>query len=389
MLPLSVLPLFDAALRGALLALLCLLALALRRETRAQGGASAALPRLGIALALGLSVQVISSTPMFEAELPAAWQAPWVAVSVANSVLFWCFARALFDDEFRLRPWHGLLWLAAAGLSGLNCAVLAAQAEVWPLARAALLLQRLLPLGFGLLVGLTALRHWRVDLVDARRRLRLKVVLGGALYMAMMVALRLQAQDAGLRLQGRLPEPVALLDVAALLVLVGGLSWSVMRVAGSELLGTAPRCAPQSGGQPQGLGAAAVLPSPVELEAPDAAEQALLEALRQQMEQQRFYCSEDPSLAALAQRLQLPEYRLRRLIHQRLGQRNFNSFINSYRLAEVRRALANPAQRSTPILTLALEAGFQSIGPFNRAFKAETGMTPSEFREQHLAAASD
>jgi AraC-like DNA-binding protein len=36
-----------------------------------------------------------------------------------------------------------------------------------------------------------------------------------------------------------------------------------------------------------------------------------------------------------------------------------------------------------PILTIALDAGFNSLGPFNRAFKAETGMTPSEFRRLH------
>ena len=33
-----------------------------------------------------------------------------------------------------------------------------------------------------------------------------------------------------------------------------------------------------------------------------------------------------------------------------------------------------------PILTIALDSGFQSLGPFNRAFKAETGMTPSAYR---------
>lgn len=32
------------------------------------------------------------------------------------------------------------------------------------------------------------------------------------------------------------------------------------------------------------------------------------------------------------------------------------------------------------MLTIALDAGFQSIGPFNRAFKADTGMTPTEYR---------
>ena len=33
-----------------------------------------------------------------------------------------------------------------------------------------------------------------------------------------------------------------------------------------------------------------------------------------------------------------------------------------------------------PILTIALDAGFASLGPFNRAFKAETGLTPTEYR---------
>ena len=37
-----------------------------------------------------------------------------------------------------------------------------------------------------------------------------------------------------------------------------------------------------------------------------------------------------------------------------------------------------------PIVTIALDAGFQSLGPFNRAFKAQTGMTPSEFRRARL-----
>jgi AraC-like DNA-binding protein len=38
-----------------------------------------------------------------------------------------------------------------------------------------------------------------------------------------------------------------------------------------------------------------------------------------------------------------------------------------------------------PILTIALDAGFQSLGPFNRAFKSQAGMTPSEFRRLQLS----
>lgn len=41
-----------------------------------------------------------------------------------------------------------------------------------------------------------------------------------------------------------------------------------------------------------------------------------------------------------------------------------------------------------PILTIALDAGFGSLGPFNRAFRAETGLTPTEFRRLSAARAA-
>lgn len=63
-----------------------------------------------------------------------------------------------------------------------------------------------------------------------------------------------------------------------------------------------------------------------------------------------------------------------------LGHRNFAQFVNGYRLAEVRSALADPAQREVPIITIALDAGFGSLGPFNRAFRDVEGVTPREWR---------
>jgi AraC-like DNA-binding protein len=109
---------------------------------------------------------------------------------------------------------------------------------------------------------------------------------------------------------------------------------------------------------------------------------ALLARLIELMETEKVYRQEGFSLNALVARLDVPEYRLRRLINQRLGHRNFPSFVNGYRLAEAKAALADPSQAEVPIVTIALDAGFQSIGPFNRAFKAHTGVTPSAYRKQ-------
>ena len=85
---------------------------------------------------------------------------------------------------------------------------------------------------------------------------------------------------------------------------------------------------------------------------------------------------------------QIPEYRLRRLINQRLGYRNFNVFLNEHRIDEAKAALADPSQAEVPVITIAMDAGFQSLGPFNRAFKATTGVTPTEYRRLKASAAS-
>ena len=99
----------------------------------------------------------------------------------------------------------------------------------------------------------------------------------------------------------------------------------------------------------------------------------------------RVYHEAGLTIASLAARLKIPEYRLRRLINTKLGYRNFNHMLHAYRVAEASAALADPAQRRLPILSIALSVGYQSINPFNRAFRDLKGTTPSAFRQDALA----
>lgn len=71
---------------------------------------------------------------------------------------------------------------------------------------------------------------------------------------------------------------------------------------------------------------------------------------------------------------------LRESINQHLGYRNFNDFLNHYRIDEAAQRLL---RQDLPILSIALDAGYGSIGPFNRAFKQLKGFTPSEYRAQN------
>jgi len=73
--------------------------------------------------------------------------------------------------------------------------------------------------------------------------------------------------------------------------------------------------------------------------------------------------------------------KLRRVINQQSGYRNFSQFLNHCRIARAQEQLADPALRYTSILTLTLELGYGSIGPFNRAFREQTGVTPTQFRK--------
>ena len=115
-------------------------------------------------------------------------------------------------------------------------------------------------------------------------------------------------------------------------------------------------------------------PGPIDTTAIDASrvEVALAE--------DKVYRRNGLSVHDLARHLNLPEYRLRKLIHDHLGFRNFNMLLHHYRVQEVAEALADPSQNGTPVLTLALSAGYQSIAPFNRAFRDLKNMTPTEFR---------
>ena len=115
----------------------------------------------------------------------------------------------------------------------------------------------------------------------------------------------------------------------------------------------------------------------------DLAEQEMHNALLSAMEN-RAYARTGLTIRQLADELGWPEHQLRALINSRLGYKNFSTFLNGYRIDEARGRLADPKEARVQILTIALDAGFASLPPFNRAFREATGMTPSDYRRNQL-----
>ena len=102
------------------------------------------------------------------------------------------------------------------------------------------------------------------------------------------------------------------------------------------------------------------------------------------MEEQKIYKKEGLTIRELAELMNEQEYRLRRLINGQLGFRNFNDFLNQYRINNACEILSDPAQTRKTILEIAYDLGYQSIGPFNKAFKDLKGATPTAYRKSKI-----
>ena len=344
----------DLALRAATVALLLVLSASLFRDFR-----NVAAGRLAIAFALGSAAHAVTSG--IGATTPVSIShAPLIALSTGNAVVFWLFTRALFDDSFKMRAWHALIWAAMVAFSFVNCMWIAPGGN----AKISIVAINVLVLGFiALAVGQT-LSSWSADLVEGRRRVRLFIVSAAALYGCMNAISQIAISSNGAS------DVANAINSAVLVLIVAAISYAMTRVDGAEL-----------------FPAPAVHVASETVAEQGAADQKLVGALMRLMADERIYRHDNVSIGTLATKLGIPEYRLRRLINQQLGYRNFNVFLNNHRIEEAKAALADPTQAEVPVITIAMDAGFQSLGPFNRAFKATTGVTPTEYRRLNAPAA--
>lgn len=118
---------------------------------------------------------------------------------------------------------------------------------------------------------------------------------------------------------------------------------------------------------------------------PDAAPAyaALAAAWGARVREAQWWREESLTLADVARRLHTSPRTLSRALNEGLGQ-SFNEFINRMRVEAAAAELRDPL-RGDDVLRIAFDAGFSSKASFNRAFKAYTGLTPSEVRREGAA----
>ena len=288
---------------------------------------------------------------------------------LATPAFVWLLSVRLFSEDGGPGRWHFaapvlLVPLTLAGDYGrFRLGILG---NVPDLALALLRAGRAAAMSLLLAACANAIAHWRVDLVEQRRRARaVFVALFGAAFLAMAASTFVFGGNAA---------PMNVLLVAHLLLLALAFA-AVVFIASDGMRGLADAQA-----------APAQRPA-LALVRNDSPEAALARRIVDEMQSRELWRRERLSIRDLAQELQAQEYRVRRAINRHLGYRNFNEFLHDYRLQASAARLRDPCESHLPVLSIALDSGYGSIGPFNRAFKARFGVTPSQFR--HLGSARD
>ncbi|WP_169793698.1 AraC family transcriptional regulator [Novosphingobium fuchskuhlense] len=339
----------DTALRLIGIGQLVLVALVIWRSA-----ADVVVRRVTVALLVGVIGYLINSGPQF----PALAMPLRLAVVLASNLaplFLWLFAHVVFDRAVDRR-----VGLAALGLIVASVMVYVLRRWCEPLIPLADAVGHLTAALLVIHAMVIALNEREDDLVEQRRRFRVAFVLVIA-----VLAIGVLASEAWF---GFGHEPAWMLASQSVIIALAILGIGIAMLTADPALLAPPR----------GTGT---------LNAGDdwsPSERVLREKLETTMAQ-RVWLEPGLTIGSLAERLDVPEHRLRALINRRLGHRNFSAFLNAHRIAEAKAVLADPARVDLPVLTIAMDLGYGSLAPFNRAFRESVGQTPTEFRRSAFA----
>lgn len=278
--------------------------------------------------------------------------------------LFWLLCSSLFNDRFKIKAWSICLIaptvtlpLLGQILNGFNITTSPIIFYYFPQ------IIEFILLGWALV---EVVRHWGDDLIEHRRDLRLWFCTMTSLYNFGLVVLReIVLPDSELFAYWQY-LPVGLICLFTNLLLIQYRPGLL-----SVVDNTKPHVINQTI-EPK------IEPKTLEVEVPDK----VIAGLDELMEKQFFYRKMGLTIGQLAEELDLPEYRLRRIINAGLGFRNFNDYLNGFRIKDAGKRLSDPSQNNEAVLNIALDTGFRSLSSFNKAFKEAYGVTPTTYRQQ-------
>ena len=278
-------------------------------------------------------------------------------LSAGGTSYFWLFGLALFSDA-KLRPWHAVPILV------MTMIVIAGRLLPGNASIGTEVAHNILELALVGHVLFVIWSHRDEDLTVQRRRIRPPMMIAIACFCAVLsgfdIAWSLGYRDPLIKLS----QAVALATMA----LMGG--WAFVRARRELFVGVQDTAAVNDS---SAANDAAVDLTPAEV--------AVIDKLSGAGSADPIWRQPGLTIGAAASMVGYQEHRLRQLINRTLGYRNFSEFLNAKRIAAAKEELRDPAKTNVRISTIAFDLGYASLGPFNRAFKDATGMSPRAWRE--------
>lgn len=276
--------------------------------------------------------------------------------------VFWLVSLSVFGDHIILQRWQYivasltmLVPLTTSIIELIFSISLQDYAGIYGLVKYGMLLLELVLIFHALVISM---QHLRDDLVQERRYIRGGVITISSLYIISVIVLKqlLDIEWAGLEI----------ITSFLLALLITAINFLLFQLKQSSLFETVSNNTPN-----------------IINKSPESKHSKDLVRIVESMEQDKLYQQDGLTISGLAKHLAIHEYKLRNLINGELNYRNFNDFLNFYRIKEVTESLVSPSFNHLPVLTLALESGFRSLSSFNKAFKNTHGITPTAFRKKN------
>ena len=319
--------------------------------SRSRGSVS--LRVVGLLFCVSVIAYVLNSSPNIRQGLGPIYGAPVTALALGGSGYFWLFVVTLFEDR-KLSP--GLLLPTGV----LTCVGIIGILTLPPTRNIVWIVHNLLEMVLSGHALFVIQRSWRGDLVEARRRVRGPFLTTVALYVIALSGIEI-GESLGIQ--------------AEWYSLVSALALAVFCLAGCFMFLET---------QTSLFGASEPASTSMVTTQLNSADNITLERLKSVMDNGDPWRQEGFSIGTLAELVGTPEHRLRRLINDHLGHRNFAAFVNARRIAAAQSILSDPSKARTTVAVVAFDLGFGSLGPFNRAFKETTGQTPTQWRRNAL-----
>lgn len=99
---------------------------------------------------------------------------------------------------------------------------------------------------------------------------------------------------------------------------------------------------------------------------------------------EKLFLNPNLSLSTLVTQFDLSEGYISQLVNN-FSDSNFSTYINKLRIEQSQFFLQNKEYKNYTIISIALESGFNSKSAFYNAFKKETGVSPTEYKEKNLS----